>query len=157
MAEPHLMVDASIDAAVVEALRSELRNHGQVRIHVSGSCMEPVITDSSRLTLSNLEGSLPGDILVYHSPHERNDEHKNFVHRYLGKTPAGQGRWKYLLIADNGTRPDTLVDPENIIGRVCEIDGVDVQVSTGRRLMSITKYIGIVSKLSVNRLLRLQH
>lgn len=143
-------MNSSVRTAVFDSLKEELKIKGFLTLRVAGSCMEPLIVDNSVLQITHPESCFSGDILVYSCPYQN----KLIVHRYLGRG-RGQGRWKYLLMSDNAERPDILVDPKNVLGKVCQIDNQHFAISLNQRVSSSVRYICVVLKISVQKLARM--
>jgi len=144
------MINSSVSTAVFDSLTEELEVKGMLSLRVAGACMDPLILDNSLLHIIRSECCMVGDILVYSCPHQN----KLIVHRYLGRV-RGQGRWKYLLMPDNAERPDILVDPKNVLGKVCQIDNQHFDISLNQRVSSSVRYICVVLKISVQKLARM--
>ena len=138
--------DPSIEATVLDTIREELKARGSVNFWVSGFCMEPAIRDDVMVQVVEPGTSYPGDILAYVDA----ESGQRFMHRFVGKVPAG-GTWKYLLMADNASKPDTLVARQQVLGKVVRVDGMRSGVSLGCRARSMFRYAWGIGHILLHR------
>jgi phage repressor protein C with HTH and peptisase S24 domain len=101
-----------------ELLRAEAVTGFEVRIR--GDCMTPVLHHGDRVLVRASRYYLPGDILVHLAPDGR-----RLSHRLLGYYRR-RGGWRLLTQADNSTRPDTAIAPQQVLGKVTNI-GIDLR------------------------------
>lgn len=82
---------------------------------IRGDCMRPILASGDQVHVTKKRFYLPGDILVFH------DIVQDIVsHRFLGYVITPQGL-QVMTKADHGERPDVLVRPQNIIGKITRI------------------------------------
>ena len=101
--------------AVVRAGMEVLLESGG-RVPVSGGCMAPAVPAGAVVRLESCgAGALrPGDVVLL----DRGGVF--FLHRYLGRTGAGNGR-RLLVKSDRGRRPDAPWPPASVVGRLAEV------------------------------------
>ncbi len=117
-----------------------------VTLRVAGGCMAPGLSHGSSVRVERRR-LLPGDVVAYSCPwHGR-----MVVHRLLAPLwrPGG---WKLMTMADQAARPDALVDPSQVLGRVTAIDGTPYRPGLGRRVCAVVRFVCWCMRLGVRRL-----
>ena len=85
---------------------------GTTRLQVDGVCMAPLLNPGETVVVRRQRLYWPGDVLVFVGYDGR-----LYVHRMLGYV-LNPWRVRLLTKADRGSRPDMLVQPEHVVGRV---------------------------------------
>lgn len=104
-------MQASTNKVVDTALKS-LAEDGQLSIHISGSCMMPLIKNGALVEVCKQDLYWPGDILV-----KRCLNGQLIAHRLIGYYPR-RGKLYLVTRADNAAKADASIESSQIIGRV---------------------------------------
>lgn len=115
--------------AVNDCVSHYLQEGEVVTVTVNGSCMTPSLVDGQLISVQRKVDYFPGDIVAYYCPYLKT----NVVHRLLGAVPFSK-RKRYFLQADKSSRPDVLVNSEQILG-----GALDVPVSLWTRVVCLVK------------------
>ena len=129
------------NTVVGDLIREELDAGGEMVIHVRGDCMTPALPDGAPVTVRPCSRFSSGDLVAFC----RDDNSGTYVHRLLGCVRS-KGTWKLLTKADNGDRPDPLVHPDKILGRV---DAGHVGFST--RIRSWLQFVYWTVRIAITR------
>lgn len=131
---------ASEPANMHTAVRSLLGKES-VTVTVYGECMQPLIRDSAQLQVTPSRFYLPGDVVVALSP-----TGSYLVHRVIGMYRKA-GILKIVTRADNGSRPDSAVCLDALLGKVsggdCHADAVSVPLV--HRLRGVRHFICFIA------------
>lgn len=117
-------------------LTTALAQGEEIVLRVAGDCMKPEVCHQAEVRLKHPGFFLPGDLLAFHCPHQR----RLLLHRFLGYVRR-RGEWKLMTMADQGNRPDPLLNASHILGKVIATDGRTSRIRPTRRLESIRRYV----------------
>lgn len=81
-------------------------------MRISGVCMEPIIPNSSVVTVTRKRFYWPGDVLVFSAADGRLT-----AHRLIGAC-RWRGRFRLFTRADNALNLDTAILASDVVGRV---------------------------------------
>jgi hypothetical protein len=116
-------------------LASALAEGDGAVLRVTGGCMEPDLADRAAVRVEGSRFFVPGDVVAFHCPHQN----RLLMHRFLGYVRI-RGAWKLMIMADNGARPDVLVDLSRVLGRVTAQSEQAYRVAPGKRLEAVRRY-----------------
>ena len=126
----------------LELLKGMLERGAALRIRVRGFSMGPFIRDRDVVTITPVGGRdlEVGDVVAFTAS---NPSHLN-VHRIIAKRKNG-----WLVKGDNCLKPDGVVFPQSIIGRIARVerDGRDVNsgIGAGKRWIAFfSRYSGLI-------------
>jgi ribosomal protein S18 acetylase RimI-like enzyme len=116
-----------------------------LRTMARGFSMQPFIRDKDILTILPIKEIQPslGDVVAFTQP----DSGRLAIHRIIGRRGDG-----WLIKGDNCTAPDSVVETEKIIGRVCRVERQGKEAYWG--IGKTGKLIAILNRS--NALLRLK-
>lgn len=106
-----------------------------VALKIVGDCMRPDLGNQSSVRLEWKRFYIPGDVIAFHCTHQQG----LMVHRFLGYVWR-RGGWKLITMADQGIRPDPLINASQVIGRVIAQDGREYRITPARRLGALCRY-----------------
>jgi hypothetical protein len=115
-------------------LTTALAEGEEVVLQVTGECMKPAVGHQAMVRIERTKFFVPGDVVAFHCPHQR----RLMVHRFLGYVRR-RSAWKLMTMADQGTRPDSLVDASCVIGRVIAQGGRAYRIIPVARLKAIRR------------------
>ncbi len=117
-----------------KSLRS-FANEQPIPVTVSGDCMAPLFSDGACLHISPEKMYWPGDIIVF-----RRWDRQLVSHRLLAYYRR-HGEKRYLTQPDSGSRPDSAITVDQILGKVvggaCLKEAVNIPLR--QRLMSVIR------------------
>lgn len=116
-------------------LASALADGEAAVLRVTGVCMEPDLIDRAAVRVEDTGFLVPGDVVAFHCPHRN----RLVMHRFLGYVRS-RGAWKLMTMADRGVRPDALVDPARVLGRVVAQADRAYRVAPRKRLEALRRY-----------------
>jgi hypothetical protein len=137
---------SSVTATIRRVIETALSGGETVSFHIHGTCMSPVLQGSQHVIICKNSIYFPGDLVAYYCPYQN----IYFAHRFLGCVWAGR-TWKYLIMADNGSRPDTLVSKSNVLGKVFSHSTASLQISSIKRCYTLLRYCYWVFRLMLER------
>ncbi len=122
-----------------KSLRS-LANEQPIPVTVSGDCMDPLFSDGTRLLVSPEKMYWPGDIIVF-----RRWDRQLVSHRLLAYYRR-HGERRYLTQPDSGSRPDSAITVDQILGKVVGGDCVKeaAKIPLWQRLMSVIRMCKVI-------------
>lgn len=127
-------------------LQDVVRSGDHVALTVRGDCMAPGLEDGETVDIHQTRWYWPGDVVAYFSQLEN----RYLCHRFLGYVRAG-GAWKCLVMADRAAKPDTLVEPARVLGKVVARSCSARVRLRGRRIHATTRYIYWVVRIVLRR------
>lgn len=141
----HLEAVLGADGCLLAALAAG----DEAALRITGECMAPDLADGEAVRLDRPGLLLPGDVAAFRCA----TQDRMVVHRFLGYVRC-RGRWKLMTMADRGGRPDPLVDPVNLIGRVKGRSGGPYRVPATKRLAAVGRFVGWCARILCGRVLR---
>ena len=114
---------------------------------VAGNCMEPALNHQASVRLERSGFFIPGDVVAFYCPNLQ----RLMMHRFLGYVRR-RGAWKLMVMADQGTRPDSLVDVSAVLGRVTARDNQRYRIFLFVRLRAMCRYAEWCFRLIARRL-----
>ena len=122
----------------LEILRGMEERGMSFRTAVRGYSMHPFIQDNDVITISPLREHPPrvGEVVAFTFP----DIEKLAIHRVIGKNKAG-----LLLKGDNCQKPDGVIDPGQVIGRITSIERGGRRIQLGLKLATGSYLIALLS------------
>ena len=100
---------------------------GELRVRVTGGCMEPRLGDGALVAVAPAWVYWPGDVVAFVS-----DAGRLVAHRVIGYRPARRG-FHLWTQADAASRPDAPIAPRVVLGRVvAPVSLVERGLATGR-------------------------
>jgi len=120
----HVTTDSTAEVDAANAcIESYLKDGGDFTLTVKGDCMSPALHDADKIIIRRKTKYYSGDVIAYYCPYKK----IHVVHRLLGVLTI-QHRRRYFTKADNGDRPDALLEHHAVLGYA-----IDVPVNTWLR------------------------
>ena len=126
----HLIDSSLVIKAINDCIDEGLRDGNDLSLAIKGDCMAPLLQNGGSVQIAQQSNYLPGDIVAYFCPYKK----ERLLHRVLGRVAFDSlikesEEQRYLIKADNGLKPDTLVRNSLILGKA-----VDLKVAYTKRL-----------------------
>ena len=128
-------------------LSAALAEGEEIAFQVAGNCMEPAVAHQTSVRLERSVFFIPGDVVAFYCPNLQ----RLLMHRFLGYVRR-RGAWKLMVMADQGTQPDSLVDVSAVLGRVTARDNQRYRISLFVRFRAMCCYAEWCFRLIARRL-----
>jgi hypothetical protein len=117
-------------------ITTALADGQEVVLQVAGECMQPAIGHQALVRLEKPVFYLPGDVIAFHCP----NLNRLMVHRFLGYVWR-RSAFKLMTKADQGAKPDPLIDMSAVLGRVAAYNNRAFRISLVDRLVAIFHFV----------------
>ncbi len=131
----------------IDIALKNLAKDNELQLEITGTCMEPAISEKSKVRISPQRTYWPGDILVI-----RSGDGRLLAHRLLGIYPY-RGRVNYITQGDNVAIVDIAVRRSDIIGRVTSSDpgGMVITIPLLSRYKALWKFVRFIFKRLIDK------